>query len=162
MKIRRATFKDLEGVWEIEKQSRKHHARISNPKFKLLNKSKTERKERINFINDLKKELKDRKIIFLVAEIGEDIAGWVWSKLGIWRWSDKPPKMLWVEDIGVLERYRNQGVAQKLFNEIEKNAKRKGIKYCRLTVWSKNKPAYDFYRKNKFEDFAIEMVKKLK
>ena len=163
MKIRKATIKDLEEIWKIEKESRALHTKITDNRYKLLTKSETRKQEKSDFIADLQKNLKDKKVIFLVAESSKKIRGWIWSKLGVWIWSDKPPKTIWIEDIGVLKKYHKKGIAQALLNETEKIAMKKGMKYEYLTVWLKNKPAYDFYRKNKFEDFAVDvMVKKLK
>lgn len=160
--IRKATLKDLKSIWEIEKQSRQLHKKVTDKKYQILTKSDVKKKDEVNFIKDLKENLKDKKVIFLVAEFDKKVIGWTWSKFGIWRWSNKPLKMLWLEDIGVSIKYRNQGIGKKLLNATENMARGKGIKYSYLTVWLKNKPAYNFYKKNKFNDFAIEMVKELK
>jgi len=162
MKIRRAKKGDLIKIWEIEKESQGHHTKISQAEYKILNKSKTDKKAKLEFIKGLQKEVNNKKVIFLVAEVSGNAVGWIWSKMGVWKWSDNPPKMLWIEDIGILRKYRRKRIGQKLLDETEKIAKSKGMEYSYLTVWLKNKPAHNFYRKNKFEDFAIEMVKKLK
>mgnify|MGYP006308935845 CR=1 FL=1 len=94
------------------------------------------------------------------GRFNNEIAGWIFSKLGTWGWSDNPPKTIWIDDIGVLKKYQRKGIAKKLLKETEKIAKKKGMEYGYLTVWLKNEPAYNLYKKNKYEDFAIEMVKK--
>ena len=160
MKIRKAKKEDIEKIWEIEKESREHHTKISQTKYKRLNKSKTDKKAKSEFEKNLEKDINGKKIVFLVAEINNEIAGWIFSKLGTWGWSDNPPKTIWIDDIGVLKKYQRKGIAKKLLKETEKIAKKKGMEYSYLTVWLKNEPAYNLYKKNKYEDFAIEMVKK--
>jgi len=162
MKIRRARKGDIEKLWPIEVESRIYHKRITPKRYLRLNKSKINEKAKLEFIKDFNEYLKNKKTVTLVAEEGSEIIGYVSTIFGKWRWSDNPPKAVLIEDIGVLKIYRKKGVATKLLKEIEKIAKSKKVYYFRLTVWLKNKLAYNFYKKNKYEDYTIEMVKRIK
>lgn len=68
MKIRKAKKEDIEKIWEIEKESREHHTKISQTKYKRLNKSKTDKKAKSEFEKNLEKDINGKKIVFLVAE----------------------------------------------------------------------------------------------
>ncbi|MFW6283007.1 MAG: N-acetyltransferase family protein [Minisyncoccales bacterium] len=161
MKIRDAKKEDIEKIWEIEKESRIYHTKITKEKFQRLNKSKTDKKAESEFKKELEKDISKKNIVFLVAEISGEVIGWVSSTLGTWNWSDKPPEAIWINDIGVLKKYQKQGTATKLLKETEKLARKKGAKYAYLGVWAENKPAYNLYRKNNYEDFQIKLAKRL-
>jgi len=160
MEIRKTKEEDIEKIWEIEKESREHHEKVSQVEYQRLNKAKTDEKARHEFETNLKKNILGEKVVSFVVEIDDEVIGWIFSKLGTWGWSDDPPKMVWIEDIGVLKKYQRKGIAKKLIGKVEEVAKKEGAKYSYLTVWLKNKPAYELYKKNNYEDFAIEMVKK--
>ena len=50
-----------------------------------------------------------------------------------------------VDDLCVDEKYRKKGIGKKLFEEVEKLAKEKGIKFIELNVWEFNQDAKGFY-----------------
>ena len=49
------------------------------------------------------------------------------------------------------KEYRNKGLAQELYNNIEKFAKRKGLGKLKLSTTPKMKSAISFYKKNGFK-----------
>ena len=161
MRIRKARKEDIEKIWEIEKESRKQHTKITKIKYRRLNKSKIDEKSKSEFIKDLSGTIGNKSNIFLVAEIYCEIVGWIFSELGTW-WGckDKSLNTIWIEDIGVLEKHKGKRIAERLLKETEKKARENEMKYGCLTVRVKNRPAYDLHKKNGYEDFAIEMVKK--
>lgn len=55
---------------------------------------------------------------------------------------------LFVEDIFVLEEYRQQGVGKKMFDFLKEKAKNEGCGRIEFTVLEWNKPAQEFYEKN--------------
>ncbi len=56
---------------------------------------------------------------------------------------------LYIEDIFVLEEYRRRGIGQKMFDNCRKIAQREGCGRIEFTVLKWNKPAQEFYSKNK-------------
>lgn len=161
MKIRKATMKDIEEIWKIEVEDRRYHKKITSRKYSLLNKNKFGNKEKTEFINSFKKDLKNKKVILLVAE-DEKVVGHLMGSFSKWNWSDNPPKIIILNSIGVFSKYRKEGVATKLIKKLEEYSKEKNIKFIYLGHWIKNYIAHELYKKNKFEDFRLEMVKKLK
>ncbi len=53
----------------------------------------------------------------------------------------------WIEDICVDEKYRNQGIGYKLFNDMKERAIKEGAEAVELMVWSFNHTAIEFYEK---------------
>ncbi len=69
---------------------------------------------------------------------------------------------LFLEDIFVLEEYRHQGIGKKMFDFLKEIAKCEGCGRIEFTVLKWNKPAQDFYRKNKaqrLEWYLYRLVK---
>jgi GNAT superfamily N-acetyltransferase len=56
---------------------------------------------------------------------------------------------LYLEDVFVLEDYRRQGIGKKMFNHLKEIAKLEGCSGIEFTVLKWNKPAQQFYEKNK-------------
>ena len=161
MKIRKATKKDFEEMWEIEVEDRKYHKKITDKKYSLLNKGNIDKKAKLEFIRWRKEDLKDKNKILLVAEDGE-VMGHLKGSFSKWDWSDNPPKIITLNSIGVLSKYRKKGIATKLIKKLEEYAKKKDVKFISLGHWIKNNIAHELYKKNKFEDFRLKMVKELK
>jgi GNAT superfamily N-acetyltransferase len=58
---------------------------------------------------------------------------------------------LFLEDIFVLEDYRGRGFGKRMFDHCRKIAKRQGCGRIEFTVLTWNKPAQQFYERNKAE-----------
>lgn len=161
VEIRKSKKEDLPKIWEVEKESREYHLKILPKKYGELIQSKVDAISKNEFIEGLTKSFECKSNIILVAEISGQIVGWIFSELGTW-WGlqDNSVKTLWIDDLEVLKKYQRKGIAKRLLNEIEKKARAKGVKYGNITLNVKNKPAYGLYKKNGYDDFAIEMVKK--
>lgn len=59
---------------------------------------------------------------------------------------DKIEKSIYIDDIFVLEEFRHQGIATRLYKQIESIAKEIEAKRVDLTVWQFNKNAMNFYK----------------
>ena len=55
-------------------------------------------------------------------------------------------KTAYVEDIFVRKEYRRQGIAKKIFEQLEKRAKEQGAERIDLMVWSFNEAALKLYQ----------------
>ena len=162
IKIRKARKEDAENIWPLEVESRKWHKKITSRKYALLNKSNVDMKARREFIKDIKKDVKNRKILLLVAVINGQIVGHIFVRFYKWNWSDSPPLIAKIGDLTVLKKFGRRGIASMLIKEVEKIAKKRKVKYLYVGVWTTNKPAKALYDKNKFDDFHRELFKKLK
>ena len=161
MKIRKAGKKNMEGLWEIEIENRKYHKKITNKKYNLFNKNKIDKKSKEEYLNNLKKDIKNQKIITLVAIENEKVVGTISAYFSKWKWSDNPPKYIQINDLGVLIKYKQKGIATKLIKEVEKIARSQKIKFIYLGVWANNNSSIKFYQKNKYEKYRLEMIKKI-
>ena len=161
MKVRRGTNKDFEEIWQIEIEDRIYHKKITRKEYSQLNKSKIDKKARIEFLKWRQKDLKDKNKMFLIAEEDNKIMGHIGGHIFKWIWSDNPPKVFNIDTIGVLSKYKKKGIATKLIKELEKMLKKKGVKFTYLGVWGKNKPANKLYKKNNYKTYRTEMVKKI-
>ena len=55
-------------------------------------------------------------------------------------------KTAYVEDVFVHKEYRRQGIAKKIFEQLEKSAKEQGAERIDLMVWSFNEAALELYQ----------------
>ena len=65
-------------------------------------------------------------------------------------------KSIYIDDIFVLEEFRHQGIATKLYKQVESIAKDIGAKRIDLTVWQFNTTALKFY-----ESLGMETQRKI-
>ncbi|MMZ62167.1 putative N-acetyltransferase YycN [compost metagenome] len=66
-------------------------------------------------------------------------------------WYEKENTSGFICDFLVMQNYRNKGYGFKTRKLIEKNAKDKGIRKLRLSVFKFNEPAYNLYNKLKYK-----------
>ena len=162
MIIRKARKGDLARLWELEIEDRKYHTKITDKKYLKLTKNKIDEAEQKDFVNSLSKSLKKKNEIILVAEKDEKIIGYIEGYLYNWDWSDYSNiKLAHINDISVAENYRRKNIGTKLLEEFEKWAESKKCFYLGLNVWINNKRAIKFYKKNKFDDYLMYMIKKI-
>lgn len=57
----------------------------------------------------------------------------------------KSRKVAYMDDLGVLRKYRNQGIGKRLYNEGKKRALEFGVESLELMVWEFNRDAIRFY-----------------
>jgi len=67
----------------------------------------------------------------------------------------------YISDLVVLPSYRRQGIARELLRHAEAYAGARGAKLLRIGVLAKNRIARDLYGKLGFEDYQLQLVKKL-
>lgn len=69
---------------------------------------------------------------------------------------DKIEKSIYIDDIFVLEEFKHQGIATKLYKQVESIDKDIGAKRIDLTVWQFNNTALKFY-----ESLGMETQRKI-
>ena len=63
----------------------------------------------------------------------------------------------YIDEFGVDEKYRRQGIATKLFNYMKNDAKKRGYAKIELDVWNFNENAINFYKKLGFNTYRSFM-----
>lgn len=74
---------------------------------------------------------------------------------------DRKSKYIEIQNLGVLNQYRKQGVGQQLVDQCLLWAKDKGYQKAYLRCYAKNTNALDFYVKNAFSPISISLEKNL-
>lgn len=104
-------------------------------------------------IKTLNEDLKNENIYFLVAVVDDKIVGFIDGEI-----QDKyyyKEKIAYIGHLCVDKNYRNNGIAQKLFDEFVKLVKNKGAIFVKLNAFPKNNPAINFYLKNGFSEYSV-------
>ena len=125
IEISKLTHNDLEGIFEVEKDS----FPIPWP------------------ISSFEEELKNILATYLVAKINNKVIGYI----GMWFVMDE----CHITNIAVLSEYRKQGIASKLINEMLKLCKEHQTTYIMLEVRASNLPAQNLYSKFGFVEEVI-------
>ena len=87
-------------------------------------------------------EKKDR--IFLVAEAGGDIVGFIAGEVRAWEFGSAPCG--WVFALAVSPKMRGAGIAKRMFDEICRRLKGAGVTTVRTMVDRNNKVTLSFFR----------------
>ena len=112
---------------------------------------------------DLKEIINDEKRPIFVYELNKKVVGYVFSIIKSIK-NDKNLEdydYLFIDDICVLEDYRDKGIGSELYSYVKKFAKMQKLKSIRLNVWNFNEKAYFFYKKqgmNVLEDIMEETL----
>ena len=131
--IRELTISDFEIVESIISNLHKMHVE-SRPDFYIENEHHINKKEYKAMLNS-----KDKTNIAYIVD--DKIAGICLATI-----KDKIEKSIYIDDIFVLEEFKHQGIATKLYKQVESIAKDIGAKRIDLTVWQFNKTAMNFYK----------------
>ena len=107
----------------------------------------------------IKKSIKSRKGIFLVAEIDNKIVGLIDGYIMESIYYNE--KISYLAHLCVDEKYRNKEIGSKLIEEFSEISKKKGAKYITLSAFEKNIPATNLYNKHGFESYSIYYMKKM-
>lgn len=99
----------------------------------------------------------------LVAEEGGELVGYLYAEV---RELPETPiryaqRYIEVEELGVTEKFRSQGVGEQLYRELEKIAFDLGLKRISLSVWAFNRRAEAFYERLGFEQAQLRLWKSL-
>ena len=109
--------------------------------------------------NKIKKKIKSRKIIFLVAYVDNKVVGMVDGYIidSIYHTG----KISYLDHLCVDEKFRNQNIATELIEAFSKKSKEKGAEFLKLNAFEKNTPAVNLYKKHGFEEYSIMYMKKI-
>lgn len=107
----------------------------------------------------IKKRIKSRKEIFLVAEIDNAIVGLIDGYIIENRCYKE--KISYLDHLCVDEKYRNNDIGSKLIEKFSEISKNKGAKYIKLNAFEGNRPAVSLYNKHGFEIYSIYYMKKI-
>lgn len=102
---------------------------------------------------ELLKDIKSRKIIFLVASYNEKIVGFVdgypLKNDGVYK-----KNVFYLNRLSVLDKYRRFSIGTALIDEIKKFAKEKDCAYIKINAFINNIPAVSLYKKKDFNDYS--------
>ena len=142
MQIREGKIDDIEQIVVILEQIAKMHYNNRPEIFKEKTKNEI-KKNAIEMLND-----EDRKVIVAIDEELK-IYGLIVYRIkevkGHINLNDS--KVLWVEELGVDERYRKNGIGKMLMNKVEEDAKKLDCKRIELNCWNFNENAIGFYER---------------
>ena len=131
--IRELTINDFEIVESVI--AKLHRIHVENrPDFYIENEHPISKKE-------YKAMLSNQDKINIAFVVDNKIAGICLATI-----KDRIEKSIYIDDIFVLEEFRHQGIATRLYKQIESIAKDMGAKRIDLTVWQFNKTAMSFYK----------------
>jgi ribosomal protein S18 acetylase RimI-like enzyme len=146
--IRELTINDFEMIDTIISNLHKIHTQ-NRPDFYAPNKHPLSKKEFIQL-------LKDNNKINLAFVSDNQVVGICLATI-----KNKISKSIYIDDIFVLKEFRRQGIATKLFNEIESIANKIEAQRIDLTVWQFNTNAIEFYKSLGMSEQRIVLEKRL-
>jgi len=100
------------------------------------------------------KMLNDKNVVLLAYYLDKEIVGYI-----LIRKIDENICLL--DGLYVLEKYRNQGIANSLLNEAINRCKKFKVKYVDINVMEKNEIAKHIYKKLNFTEYEIKLRKKI-
>lgn len=110
--------------------------------------------ENIVITDHFNKMLNDENIILLAYYLDKEILGYI-----LIRKMDKNTCLL--DGLYVLEKYRNQGIANNLLNEAIDRCKKLKVKYIDIKVMEENEIAKNIYKKLNFTEYELTLRKKV-
>jgi ribosomal protein S18 acetylase RimI-like enzyme len=108
-------------------------------------------------ITVLKKALKDSNYELLVAELEEEIVGFI-DQWIIYDFTHGA-KLSYIHNLYIRSKYRRKGIAGKLLQKIMKSAKDIGVSEIHITTRFDNKSAINLYKKNGLIKEYLELEK---
>lgn len=101
----------------------------------------------------------------LLAVVDDNVVGLVAGHIREYYPVDKLdytcPKMGVIEELIVKNSNRSGGIGKALLKEMESFLKTQGCEYVMLGVFAYNQKAYDFYKKQNYNNRMITMLKKM-
>jgi ribosomal protein S18 acetylase RimI-like enzyme len=152
MRIRKATKKDLDGIFILSRELYMHQINCCKVDFNLRKDFKTVHKK------DLSEKLKKRKNAFFVAEEGGKPIGFISGHM------DQDPPIFLDRDKGrinafyVQDEFRGKGIGRKLFAKMKEWFKKRNVKSMRLFVARCNPGAKRAYESLGFEPAQFEQL----
>lgn len=146
--IKRLTINDFSVVESVIAKLHKIHV-DNRPDFYIENEHPLAKKEYKAMLNNQDK-------ISIAYIVDDKIAGVCLATI-----KDKIEKSIYIDDIFVLEEFRHQGIATKLYKQVESIANNIGAKRIDLTVWQFNNTAINFYKSLGMETQRIVLETRL-
>lgn len=155
MEFRKAKKEDLNQVVEIMEQIQRLHYEARPDIFKKKTKEEIQK--------EAAQMIKNKESNVIVAVIENEIYGVLIcrKKEVINHINLKDSKSLWIDELGVSEKYRKNGIGKELMKEAENLAKQLGCKTITLNCWSFNETALKFYEKRGMKNQRIIMEKEV-
>lgn len=151
IKIRKATIKDLKEVQKfiflLLDKERIEYSKYLNPKWATSKKGKKFYLERIS---------KKDKCVF-IARVNTKPIGVICGGITKPEEYRALPKSAELEDLFVLEKYRNQKVGLRLYQTFLNWCKKNKVKAIRVDMAAKNLKGIKFYKKQGFQDMVLTM-----
>ena len=142
MKIREAKIEDIEQIVIILEQISKIHYEKRPDIFKKKSKNEI-RKNAIEMLKD-----KKRKIIVAVDDTLKIYGLIIYNIKEVKEHINlRDSKVLWIEELGVDESYRKNGIGKMLMKKVEEDAKILDCKRIELNCWDFNNNAISFYER---------------
>ncbi len=102
------------------------------------------------------KRMVNDKSIFYVVEDESKIVGFLLGYIENYPVRTINP-IAELENIFVIESYRNKGIGTELMQKFKEDAKKHGVKRLKVHLYAANEEAKNFYRKHGFQELAITM-----
>ena len=152
MKIRSAKIDDCDAITSLYKQLYDTEKAFDD---NLINDYIIDDKQ----LKSIRKKIKSRKEIFLVAEMDQKIVGVIDGYI-----IDSihyKEKVSFLEHLCVDKKYRKKRIATELIQEFSNKSKEKGAMYIKLYAFEKNSNAIKLYNKLGFVESTILYNKKI-
>ena len=140
MNIRKAEAKDADQIMALLSDILELHARI-RPDIFIPGTTKYTEEELLTIISN------DETPVYIAVNDDDEMMGYVFCII------QDPPfitnmvqfKTLFIDDFGVVEKFRGQHIATEMFEFVKEEAKRRGCYDVTLNVWEGNDNARKFY-----------------
>ena len=142
MKVRQASLKDVDNLYELLRQVQQLHADCRPDIFK----AGTNKYDRQDIIDIMQCESTP---VYVAVDEKDNAVGYAFCSIKEQKDSAnlKPIKNFYIEDLCVHENLRGQGIGKILYDFCLTLAKEKGCYHLTLNVWHLNKSAVRFYEK---------------
>ena len=157
MQIREAKIEDLKQITIILEQIARMHYENRPDIFRKKSKKQIE-KDLIEEIND------DEKNVIIATDESSKVYGILICRIKETKAhiNLKNSKTLWIEELGVNEKYRKNGIGKQLMKKAEEMAKKLGCKRIELNCWNFNQNAVNFYKAFGMDSQRIIFEKEIK
>lgn len=152
MQIRKAKLSDIEQVVKLSLMMQRYHVAFDS-NFAL---TKNAAEELAPF---LKRWLRSRKKLFLVAEEDKKIVGYTLAMLSMRPPIFKHRKYGFITDVFVSAKYRNRGITKGMLEGTYTWLRKHGVKEAVLTVHAMNKLGITVWEKEGFETVFLRKRK---
>lgn len=160
--LRKARLVDGDTVVKLWKEfMAEHDKNVIRKNHSLRPYTKKRRNAASQFGKFVRKNIRSRNSIILFAEVNNEPVGYVMSFIKKNVPIFKLDKIGYISDLYVRKGYRKMGISKMFKNWSIKWFKNKGIKHVSIMVNSENRRAHNIYRKWGFNDYVIELRRKV-